>query len=154
MNLCDYQEISALKPSKVRDSEILDFLIDNAIGKENAVPGSKIAQVFGYDNSSQVRIHIRRLRNNKNIDLKIGSSSKGYYLPREDEEMESVKMLFEKTLSHIETLINQAPSVANILHKAIGFHYKKADKTANKQLRFNDKMELEYAKRFAEKEQQ
>ena len=38
MNLCDYQEISALKPSKVKDSEILDFLIDNAIGKENAVP--------------------------------------------------------------------------------------------------------------------
>ena len=67
--------------------------------------------------------------------------------------MEAVKMLFEKTLSHIETLINQAPSVANILHKA-DWLSKKADKTANKQLRFNDKMELEYAKRFAEKEQQ
>ena len=83
---------SGLKPSKVKDSEILDFLIDNQEGGAT--------QVFGYDNSSQVRIHIRRLRNNKNIDLKIGSSSKGYYLPREDEEMEAVKMLFEKTLSH------------------------------------------------------
>ncbi len=131
---------------------ILDYLKHNALGVKNAVSGKKIAFEFGLSNTAEVRKVIKALRTSPQVQVVIGSNNRGYYIPFEDEFIDSISLTLNKTLSMIETTINLFPASAEILHKAVGYHYKKRDRAnhGQRQIRFNG-WEQELINRYAEK---
>lgn len=131
---------------------VLKYLKENALGKKNQISGKELAKVFNFDNTSQVRYHINKIRNSKNVTVKIGSDLNGYYIPTTFEYLESVKFVIEKTLSMIETSINLMPEIKDTLHLAVGHFYKKADKAVEgqAQIQFTG-YERDFIRRFAER---
>lgn len=131
---------------------ILDYLKHNALGVKNAVSGGKLAFEFGLSNTAEVRKVIKALRTSPQVQVVIGSNSRGYYIPFEDEFIESITLTLNKALSMVETVINLFPASAEIIHKAVGYHYSKRDKASNNQMQiqFNG-WERELINRYAEK---
>lgn len=131
---------------------ILKYLKNNALGKKNQVSGKELVRVFNLNDTSQVRYHINKIRNSKNVTAKIGSDLNGYYIPTTFEYLESVKFIIEKTLSMIETSINLIPGIEEVFHIAVGYFYKKADKAVEgqAQIQFTG-YERDFIRRFAER---
>lgn len=93
--------------------EILNYLKENAIGKENAIFGVVLASEFGLTDK-MLRYHISRIR--EHSDLVIGSSVKlGYYIPLQKEFKESIKYQQNRALN---TLRRNAKHDHNFILKA------------------------------------
>lgn len=131
---------------------LLDYLKANSSGKENAVKGKDLMLIFGFNNTAEVRKTIKKLRISFQVTERISSCNNGYYIPYEDEFLEGVGLLLNKTLSMIQTVINQFPASAKILWKAVGYHYKKTDKAlqGQTQIRFTGH-EQDFINRYAKK---
>lgn len=130
---------------------LLDYLKEYALGEENAVGGRELKYKFNLKSTAEVRKIIKTLRTSPQVNLIIGSNNKGYYIPFKDEYIKSVTMVINRALSGIETAINLMPSIESVLHKAIGYYYKKADKGSHnqEQIQFNGWEQV--INRFAEK---
>lgn len=131
---------------------ILNYLKEYALGEKNAVSGKYLAYYFGMRNTAEVRKVIKHLRTSPEVSVIIGSNNKGYYIPFEDEYIKSISLTLNKALSMVETAINLFPASAEIIHKAVGYHYKKTDKGSHnqRQIQFNG-WEEELINRYAEK---
>ena len=131
---------------------LLDYLKKYALGEKNAVKGRELAYQFGLRNTAEVRTIIKKLRTSPQVQVIIGSNNRGYYIPYKDEYINSISLMLNKTLSMVETAINLFPASAEIIHKAVGYHYKKRDKGVHnqEQIRFNE-WERELINRYAEK---
>lgn len=134
------------------DYNVLNFLKRVALGKKNIQSGKNIMERFGFDNTAQVRTIIKTLRVNKSVDVKIASTPKGYYIPMEDEYIEGVQLMLEKTLSQVETIVNMYPRSEKIIQAVAHLIYKSVDKApqGQMQIQFNG-WENETINRFAEK---
>lgn len=131
---------------------ILNYLKKYALGEKNAVSGKHLAFQFGLNNTAEVRAVIKHLRTSSEVSVVIGSNNKGYYIPFEDEYIKSISLMLNKTLSTVETAINLFPASAEIIHKAVGYHYKKVDKGSHNQIQIQfNKWEREIINRYAEK---
>lgn len=130
---------------------VLDYLKHNALGKENIKNSNDIIEYFYLDSSVQVRNLIRDLRTHPSVDVVIGSTVKGYYIPKQDELIEAVSYMIGKTLSQIETLVNMFPPSADAIHRVAQFFYQKADKApqGQQQMKFNG-WEKDYITRYAD----
>ncbi len=131
---------------------LLKYLKQYALGSKNAVKGRELAYQFNLKTTAEVRKIIKQLRTSPQVQVVIGSNSNGYFIPFEDEYIKSISLMLNKTLSMVETAINLFPASAEIIHKAVGYHYKKRDKGVHNQaqLRFNN-WERELINRYAEK---
>lgn len=130
---------------------ILDYLKENALGQENAKHGHIIADEFGLTNTYDVRKHIKALRNDPENDIIIGSTTKGYFIPREEEYQKAIQLMLSKTLSQIRTTINIYPRAAKIVHAVAGHSLKRAKTEVQGQLEMDfEEWELKVIKRFAE----
>lgn len=135
-----------------QDYNVLNFLKRVALGKRNIQSGTDIMERFGFDNTAQVRAIIKTLRTNKTVDVKIASSPKGYYIPTEDEYIEGVQLMLDKTLSQVETIVNMYPRAEKIIQAVAHVIYKSVDKApqGQTQIQFNG-WENETINHFAEK---
>ena len=135
-----------------QDYNVLNFLKRVALGKRNIQSGTDIMERFGFDNTAQVRAIIKTLRTNKTVDVKIASSPKGYYIPTEDEYIEGVQLMLDKTLSQVETIVNMYPRAEKIIQAVAHVIYKGVDKApqGQTQIQFNG-WENETINHFAEK---
>lgn len=131
---------------------LLEYLKKYALGEKNAVSGKILAYQFDLRNTAEIRKIIKALRTSTEVNVIIGSNNKGYYIPFKDEYIDSISLMLNKTLSMVETAINLFPASADIMHKAVGFHYKKRDKGVHNQIQiqFNG-WEREVINRYAEK---
>lgn len=134
------------------DYQVLNYLKRKALGSQNKITGNELMLVFDLNNTSQVRKIINKLRNDPTIHVKIGSDSKGYYIPTKEEELRSIKYKMNRTIGEIETMLNMYPPAAEMLHRVIGFINKSTDKSTQgqMQIRFND-WENETINHYADK---
>ena len=134
------------------DYNVLNFLKRVALGKKNIQSGTDIMERFGFDNTAQVRTIIKTLRTNKTVDVKIASSPKGYYIPTEEEYIDGIKLMLDKTLSQVETVVNMYPRAEKIIQAVAHVIYKSVDKApqGQMQIQFNG-WENETINHFAEK---
>jgi len=132
------------------DYFVLDYLKENGLGKGNEVSGWKYQNMLGYNSTFKVREHIKKLRNDPTVDVIIGSNKNGYYIPTEEEYLESVALMLKKTLSQVETIVKMYPRSAKMVHIVASSTYKKVDKSAigQTQIKFNG-WERDFIKRFA-----
>jgi len=160
-DLFKYQEVAAATNKKEVQApakndlsslqwNILKYLKENALGKENAISGKDLAIVFNLENTSQVRYNIKKIRVSKIIDTVIGSDRQGYFIPYQDEYEKSMQLLVSKTFSMIETCIKQYPKAKDMLHKVVGYQFKTTNKAQEGQfqMQFNG-WESEIINKFA-----
>ena len=135
-----------------QDYNVLNFLKRVALGKENKVSGRDIADRYGFDDTAKVRTIIKKLRIHKSVDVKIASDSKGYWIPTEDEYIQGVQLMLNKTLSQVETIVNMYPRSEKIIQAVAHVIYKGVDKApqGQMQIQFNG-WEEETINHFAEK---
>jgi hypothetical protein len=134
------------------DYNVLGYLKRVALGSKNKVSGRDIAKRFGFDNTAQVRRIIKTLRTNESVHVKIGSDPKGYWIPTQQEYIESVQLMLNKTLSQIETTVNMYPRAEKIIQAVAGAVYKGIDKAAQGQVQIDfNGWEEETINHFAEK---
>lgn len=110
---------------------LLDYLKENAIGKENAISGDKLAEMMSLSKPN-LRKEIKKIRVNQ--DIVIGSCRYGYYIPLEEEYKDAVKFQESKTLSHIETCVVQRPEFILELYSFLNHLNKTVDKTIQNQV--------------------
>lgn len=128
---------------------VLDYLKENAVGKENAITGANIAWELN-TTSANIRYKIKKLRVSQ--DLVIGATSKGYYIPRESEHKQAVSYSENKVLSHIETTLKQRPAFILTLYKALNEYKKSLPEAVNKQLKFNEQGDIVEVVRYVDNE--
>ena len=106
MDLFDYQETIKLVKNRMttRQHEILNFLKNFCLGKKNAIRMKELAVMFDVSDR-EIREEIKEIRKLKPSHLIIASSSKGYYIPFEEEVSEANKMLLNRWLGATETLL-------------------------------------------------
>lgn len=130
---------------------ILEYLLEEANGSENAKSGQEICEVFGLKNTYVLRKHVKDLRNDPEQHFIIGSSPKGYYIPKENEHQKAIQLMLSKTLSQIKTTINIYPRAAGIIHAVAGKSLREAKREADGQLGFDfEEWELKVVKKYAE----
>ena len=135
-----------------QDYNVLNFLKRVALGKKNIQSGTDIMERFGFDNTAQVRTIIKTLRTNKTVDVKIASSPKGYWIPTEDEYIQGVQLMLNKTLSQVETIVNMYPRSEKIIQAVAHLVWKSVDKAAQGQVQIDfNGWEEETINHFAEK---
>jgi len=134
------------------DYNVLNFLKRVALGKKNIQSGTDIMERFGFDNTAQVRTIIKTLRTNKSVDVKIASDSKGYWIPTQDEYIQGVQLMLNKTLSQVETIVNMYPRSEKIIQAVAHLVWKSVDKAAQGQVQIDfNGWEEETINHFAEK---
>ena len=121
---------------------ILNHMKVYAVGEENAISGSTLAERFNIT-PTLFRYHISRIR--KRQEIIIGSSkNKGYYIPLEEEKAQALRYAENKTLSELENRIKQNPAFALKAFKTINETLKKANKAHEGQMYFNEELKEEY----------
>lgn len=131
---------------------VLDFLKRTALTKSNRVSGQDIAERFGFDNTAQVRQNIKKIRNAPDNAVIIASDSKGYWIPTEDEYIQGVQLMLNKTLSQVETIVNMYPRSEKIIQAVAHLVWKSVDKAAQGQVQIDfNGWEEETINHFAEK---
>lgn len=134
------------------EHRVLRFLKTSALGKKNAVSGKELMHLFDLNSTAEVRKIIKSIRTSDLSNTIVASSSKGYYIPYKDEYIEGVSLMLNRTLSMVETMIALMPASAEILHKAIGHHYKTTEKAVEGQTQMQFKgWEREVINKYAEK---
>lgn len=128
--------------------KLLEYLKNNATGKENAVKGNVLEAIFDLT-PSKVRGHIKDLRMDQ--DLIIGATNKGYYIPREEEHLEAVRYAENKTISHLETTIKQRPSFILRVYKRLNELKENLPEAVHKQLKFDDDYGIIVVDKYNEK---
>ena len=131
---------------------VLNFLKRVALGKANKVSGRDIADRYGFDDTAKVRTIIKKLRIHKSVDVKIASDSKGYWIPTEDEYIQGVQLMLNKTLSQVETIVNMYPRSEKIIQAVAHLVWKSVNKAAQGQVQIDfNGWEEETINHFAEK---
>ncbi|MCM1437755.1 MAG: helix-turn-helix domain-containing protein [Roseburia sp.] len=82
---------------------IYDYLKQNCVGKENAISGRELSEIYGIDRR-QLRRHIHTLRNSAEMEKVIGSCNRGYYICREEDFDEADKRLERQALSTLKVV--------------------------------------------------
>lgn len=137
------------------DWEVLKYLKKWGLGKRQAIKGQKLADLFSNHYSTQeIRAIIKRLRTSPQVDVIIGSCSKGYYIPFTVEHEEAVALMLSKTLSQVETVVNMYPQGANVIYKVLNEITKSVSKVfdGQTQMQFNG-WENDIIKLYAERYQ-
>lgn len=67
------------------DRNIYHYLLENAIGKKNAIPADKLCYLFNI-NERELRYSITNLRLSDQINRSIGSCNLGYFIPELNED--------------------------------------------------------------------
>lgn len=137
---------------KTIDHEILNYLKKYALGLKNKVSGQLLATIFNFDSTNKVRYHIKRLRVDPTVSIIIGSDSKGYWIPTEDEYLQAIQFKLNKAISEVETIVNMYPRSAKIIQAVSGYVYKQVDKSVQgqEQIQFNG-WENDFINKFADK---
>ena len=136
------------------EDKVIAFLKSYALGKKAEVPGTNIANHYGWFNDT---LKIRQLVNNirNNIDtygVIIGSTSNGYFIPKEDEMWDAISMLVSRLISSEKTLIKMFPPIYLLIIKIAWKTFLETDRSPNKQMimQFREWAEKEYNERFAD----
>ena len=103
MNISPNNKSKVFKEFPTRVFELKDYLLKHCVGKENitsfnAMPASIVSQ-----SHSQFKKDIGTIR--KNFNLKVCSTSKGYYIPKNEEEESNY--LVAQAITHIKTCLSQ-----------------------------------------------
>lgn len=138
------------------DWQVLKYLKKWGLGKRQAIKGRELADLFSnqYNNTQEIRAIIKRLRTSPQVDVVIGSCSKGYYIPLTVEHEEAVALMLSKTLSQVETVVNMYPQGANVIYKVLNEITKSVSKVfdGQTQMQFNG-WENDIIKLYAERYQ-
>lgn len=113
--------------------EILDYLKEYCVGKNNAVKGWILAKSFNITEVS-LRTHLSKIK--KHQEVIIGSDKKlGYYIPLESEKDEALAYSQNKALGHLKNAVMQNPTFALKAYKLLNETLKKAPKEVQNQIR-------------------
>ena len=115
--------------------EMLHYLIRFANGMKKAIPGWELSNViFKIKNTEKVRLMINELRNDINVDLIIGSNSKGYFIAKHDELYDAIKYLFGKSVNEMITVIRMFPAIFESYIKIAQKTFQETDKACDRQV--------------------
>lgn len=116
-----------------REWEILKFLKENAVGKENAIFGWELAYYFGITTEA-LRYNIANIREYQ--DVVIGSNTNvGYYIPLQDEYKEAVRYGQNKALSQLRRNAKKDHNFILRAYKLLNEIAKELDHVSQGQLR-------------------
>ena len=117
---------------KILQWEILNYLTDYCIGKENAISGYELADLFNLSRAN-LRQHLSVIK--KKQDLIIGSDKLvGYYIPLQTEVKEALAYTENKSLGHLINSLHQRPAFALKVYKMLNETLKTLPKEQQDQL--------------------
>lgn len=116
-----------------RQWNVLNYLKENAVGKENAISGNLLSDKLNMSRT-MLRQNISSIR--KKQEIIIGSDTQvGYYIPLQKELKDALRYGESKTLSHLKSSINQNPSFALKVFKMTHEWLKQAPKELQDQVK-------------------
>lgn len=102
------------------------------IGKENAVAMETLAEQFNVTDR-EIRKVVKRLRQYQ--EVMISSCNKGYYIPLECEQQTANKMLLNRALSSLDTILDNSPKSIGIIYKHLNEKIKTLDIATQNQIK-------------------
>jgi len=116
--------------------KLLQYIMTHANGKKQAIAGWELSNVmFNVNNTEKLRSMINDLRNDLEVDIHIGSFQGGYYIPKQDEILESYGYIKGKAINEMITVITNIPYYAKTFIKIASLYQGYADKGVDEQLR-------------------
>lgn len=121
---------------KKDEYKLLHYLLQFALGSKKSIAGWELASVMfnNRHNTEKLRGMVRALRNDVNVDLIIGSSSKGYFIAKQSETFDAVKYIFAKSLDEMATAIRMYPPLKDRYIKVAQKVYQDTDKSFDSQI--------------------
>lgn len=121
---------------KKDEYKLLHYLLQFALGNKKSIAGWELASVLfnNRHNTEKLRGMVRALRNNVEIDLVIGSSSKGYFIAKKNETFDAVKYIYAKSLDEMMTAIKMYPPLFERYIKVAQKVYQETDKSHDSQI--------------------